>query len=263
VGAAWELDQSHSFPYWDCYYMGDLAELATRQESLLAAARERGAALAESQLTTFGGPFVWLANDDPAGAREAIARVQEHWKDVEYQVYHYTLLLARTEIALYEGRALEALELVNDEWSMVKGALLLQVEIVKVYITFLRGRCAAAAASRLDDPSEALGLADRCARTLARMKPHFARAAAHQIRASLAHFKGEDARTVVELERAIDHFQREDLHIFGQFARQRLGRLIGGDAGRELLAEHDRWVAEQGVVNPDAMAEVMAPGFGD
>jgi hypothetical protein len=261
VGAAWELDQSAAFPYWSCFYLGDLAELADRQVALLAAARERGAALAESQLTTFGGPFVWLANDDPGGAREAISRSLEHWKDVEYQVYHFTLLSAKTEIALYEGRALDALEGVNHEWPLLKGALLLHVEIVRVYMNFLRGRCALAAAEQLSDPTNALLIARRCARSLARMRPRWARGAAHQIHAALADREGNVDRAVAELDRAIDEFSRDRLALFVHCARRRLGALKGGDEGRALIAAADRWMAEQRVKNPDAMTRVNAPGF--
>jgi uncharacterized protein YeeX (DUF496 family) len=261
VGAAWELDQSASFPYWDCYYLGDLAELARRQPALLAAARERGAALAESQLTTFGGPFVWLARDDPAGALESITRVQEHWKDVEYQVYHYTLMTARCEIALYEGRAVEALEIINREWNMVKGALLLHVEIVRMYMLFLRARCALAAAGQLDDPLPALRHAERSARKIAGEKPRWGRGAACQIRAALAYRKGNADQAVSELERAIEDFDCQGLGLWAQFARRRLGEITGGDRGRQLLDAHHLWVVEHGVENPEAMAGVNAPGF--
>ena len=79
AGAAWELDQCNAFAYWSCYYLGDLPELARRQSVLLGCGqRQRSAKLAESQLTAFGGPFVWLANDDPAAAWEAVGRVSAY-----------------------------------------------------------------------------------------------------------------------------------------------------------------------------------------
>jgi serine/threonine protein kinase len=262
VGAAWELDQSLSFPYWDCYYLGDLAELSRRQPAILAAARERGAVLAESQLTTFGGPFVWLAADDPRGALDAISRVEEHWRDVEYQVYHFTLLSAKSEIALYEGRGMEALEAVNREWPQLRGALLLHVEIVRTYMHYLRGRAALATALEGRDSAEAIEHARRSAKVLSRMKPHFARGGGHYLRAALAHREGDEVRAVGELEQAVREFDADRMGLYANCARYRLGELIGGDSGRELVQGFRSWAAEQGVKNPEGMAAVNAPGFG-
>ncbi len=158
VGATWELDQSQAFSFWACYFLGDIANLAERQESLLAATRERGAHLAESQLSTFGGPFVWLAHDNPEKAKAALEISTSHWQNVEYQVYHNTALTAKTQIALYEGyegQAAHALKMIEEEWPMVAGALLLHVELVKVYMSFLRARCALSTLRSSPDPRRA------------------------------------------------------------------------------------------------------------
>ena len=37
-----------------------------------------------------------------------LLRVTAYWERVEYQVYHYTLLTARSQILLNEGRSSEA-----------------------------------------------------------------------------------------------------------------------------------------------------------
>ncbi len=71
TGVAWELDTCHAFAFWSLYYSGQFDELIKRLDRLLAQARERGARLAEADVTTFGGPFVWLARDDPDGAESA------------------------------------------------------------------------------------------------------------------------------------------------------------------------------------------------
>ena len=45
-------------------------------------------------------------------------------------------------------------------------------------------------------------------------------------------------------------------------ARRRLGGLIGGEAGRALVAEADAWMAGQ-VRNPPRTTAMLAPGFAD
>jgi hypothetical protein len=247
AGAAWELDQCNAFAYWACYYLGDLPELARRQAVLLGAARDRGARLAESQLTAFGGPFVWLANDDPAAAWEAVARVGPYWEHVEYQVYHYTLLTARTQILLYEGRASEAVAEMDREWASVDRALLLHVELVRIYMLFLRARCALANGS--------IHQAAQDCKALERIRAPFAAACAKQIAAALAWNAGrrESARDL--LHSAAQKFTETGFLFFAHSAAWRREQLF-----RDGTSESE-WMAAQGVRNPEAMAQVNAPGF--
>ena len=49
--------------------------------------------------------------------------------------------------------------------------------------------------------------------------------------------------------------------LYAAVARRRLGALLGGDAGRDLVAQADSWMAGQGIVNPSRMTALFAPGF--
>jgi hypothetical protein len=53
------------------------------------------------------------------------------------------------------------------------------------------------------------------------------------------------------------------MRLYAAAARRRLGRLIGGDAGKALLVEADTWMASQGIKNPARMTAMLAPGFPD
>ena len=247
AGAAWELDQCNAFAYWSCYYLGDLRDLARRQAVLLGVARDRGARLAESQLTAFGGPFVWLANDDPASAWDAVRRVSAYWERVEYQVYHYTLLTARSQILLYEGRAAEALAEVEREWSSVHRALLLHVELVRVYMLFLRARCALAAGQT--------GRAAQDCRALRRMRAPFAAACGSQIEAALIWQSGARGKARLSLDSAIVKFEETGFLFFARSAAWRREQLFAGGTSEA------EWMAAQGIRNPEAMARVNVPGF--
>ena len=63
--------------------LGELGEMIRRFPILVKEAHDRGDRLAEANYTTFGGPFVWLAADDPEGAREAQANVMGDWSKQE------------------------------------------------------------------------------------------------------------------------------------------------------------------------------------
>ena len=71
TGVSWELETCNTFALWPSYFAGDYADLSRRFFTLIAEVRERGARLAEADLTAFGGPFVWLAADDADGAARA------------------------------------------------------------------------------------------------------------------------------------------------------------------------------------------------
>ena len=45
-------------------------------------------------------------------------------------------------------------------------------------------------------------------------------------------------------------------------AQYQLGRIMGGDSGRQHLSEADQWIRQQNVLRPDRIANLFAPGFG-
>jgi hypothetical protein len=56
-------------------------------------------------------------------------------------------------------------------------------------------------------------------------------------------------------------FHAADLALFDAAARRRLGELLGGDEGAALVRKATTWMEAQGVVNPERITELLAPGF--
>jgi hypothetical protein len=261
TGVAWELDTCHAFQFWSLYFNGRFDALTSRLGRLLAQARERGARLAEADVTTFGGPFVWLARDDPNGAEEAVASAMRQWSHQDYQVQHYTQLTANAQIALYRGDGERALRLVNEEWSKVAGAMLLQVEIVRVYMLHLRGRAALSAARTSADRDSLLKLVADDARKLGRQRAAYAKPLGQMLDAALATKAGDRDRAAALLGTAADTLDALSWGGFGVSARRQQGVVMGGEPGAALVAEIDRQLAAQGVKDPARFAQVHAPGF--
>ena len=44
-------------------------------------------------------------------------------------------------------------------------------------------------------------------------------------------------------------------------ARRRLGQVIGGERGAEMIANADDWMRNQGIKNPLLMTRMLAPGW--
>jgi hypothetical protein len=55
--------------------------------------------------------------------------------------------------------------------------------------------------------------------------------------------------------------EKADMSLYAAAARRRLGKLIGGDEGNELMNQADEWLSRQQVKNPPAVTKLMAPGF--
>jgi len=261
TGAAWELETCNAFAFWPLYFNGEYAELTRRYTTLIAEVRARGARLAEADLTNFGGPFVWLAADDPDGARRAVSGVMGEWSRQDFQVQHFMTLTADAQIDLYAGEPAAAWHRIGAQWAGVADAMLLHVEIVRIYMTHLRARCALAALNSGGDRSALLRSADADANRLARERPPYARALATSIRAALAFERGDREQATTLIGSAANELDQLGWGGFGASARRRHGQLLGGETGRRIVESVDeRWRAE-GVKRPDQLAAVHVPGF--
>jgi hypothetical protein len=52
-----------------------------------------------------------------------------------------------------------------------------------------------------------------------------------------------------------------DIDLYAAATRRRLGEIIGGERGRQLISEADTWMHKQEIKNPAAMTRMLAPGF--
>ena len=148
-GVAWELDTSNAFAYWALFWKGQLADVQQRYPRLMAEAEQRGDRLAVANFTTFGSPFVFLAQDDPDGADVALTGAMGDWSKQDFHVQHFTTLSAHTYVAQYRDRAVAAWEHMTQQWPQLRSSFLLQVECVRIYMVHLRAACAVAAAAEL------------------------------------------------------------------------------------------------------------------
>jgi hypothetical protein len=100
-------------------------------------------------------------------------------------------------------------------------------------------------------------------RRLQREQTPVARAAACQLRGSLALLAGQHERALIEIERAAASYARCGMRLHALAARQRVGILRGGDEGA-LLAEQARSEAiALGARDPARWFRSVMPGFGD
>jgi eukaryotic-like serine/threonine-protein kinase len=140
---------------------------------------------------------------------------------------------------------------------------MLRVQQIRVDVVQLRARSALAAAATAADPKSLLRIAQRDARRLEREGAPWAEALARLIRAGIATFDRDESATARLLGEAITMLTAVDMYIFAESARRYLGKLLGGDEGRKLVAQADAWMGGQNVVNPARMAATFFPLFPD
>ena len=138
---------------------------------------------------------------------------------------------------------------------------MLRVQLLRIEASYLRARCALAAASR--DRGRLLAIARDEARRIAREKMRWSDPLASLLRAGIANMEGDTARAEQLLGAAVDGFDRAAMKLYAAAARRRLGILVGGERGRELVCRADNWMASQTIKNPPLMTGMLAPGFAD
>jgi len=81
------------------------------------------------------------------------------------------------------------------------------------------------------------------------------------LRAGAAMAEGDRGTALVHLTEAAPGFDAADMGLYAAATRYRRGQLLGGDEGRELRAQADAWMANQGLYNRARMVAMLAPGF--
>ena len=262
TGVAWELDTARTISLWSLFFTGNVIQLKSRLPNLIREANERGNLYASTNFATLAGHLLWLADDDPIGARRELNAVVGKWSQEGYHIQHVTSEIARTQIDLYEGQALTARKRLIACWPALKGSLLLHgLEVVRIVMIALRARTTLAVASRDAEPEQLLREAERDAWLLERAKVTWSKALAKPILAAIAANRGDNQLAATLLDAAATACDSVNMRLVAMAARRRLGRLIGNDQGRTLVAAADDFMKEQGIQNSVRMTNMLVPGF--
>jgi hypothetical protein len=261
-GVTWELNMAHNFLLGGLVAQGELRAVAGRLPALLTAAHERGNFYLELELRT-RMILVWLAADDPHGAGQRADAGIARWSQRGFQRQHYSHLLARVQIALYQGRAGDAWQLLAATRSALRRSLLLGVQHTRIEAAYYRARAALAVAATGGDSAAMRRAATRHADRVAAEGRPWAEAIGLQLRGTLAYHAGDCERAIELLGAAAAAFDAADMYLYAAATRWRLGALVGGDTGRALRDDAASCLAAQDVRDPVAMTRVLAPGFPD
>jgi hypothetical protein len=261
TGVVWERATARSFALWSLCFLGNTAELMVRQPELLREARQRGDLLAEASLTNLSGSLMWLARDLPQEAREGLAEAMRPWEGLGFRTQHFTSLASYTQIDLYTGDHESACRRMEAEWPHLKKSMLMHIEAIRIFMLHLRASCAVAAAQARPDDRQPARLARRCADRLESQRAAWGVALGRLVSAALADLKGDRDQALRLISIAAAHLEEARLGLYAAAARYRQGELLGGSAGRALIANAEQAMAAQKVAHCMAMVQMYTPGF--
>jgi serine/threonine protein kinase len=261
TGVAWELNSAHLFSLLALVLLGQIAEFRRRRAILLEAARQHGDLYLLNGLCSSGLIIDRLAADDPEGAERELEDAIGQWTQKGFHIQHHGALFARMLIDLYRGEGRAAWRNVEQSQTGYRHSLQRWVQQLRIGMDHTRAWCALAASSDTEDPKPLLRVAQRAAGRLARERIAYAAAFAHLIRAGVAARAGQDGKALGLLRNAVRRFEVENMQLLAAAARRRLGELVGGDEGRELVRDADAWMHSQTIQNPERMSAMYTPGF--
>jgi hypothetical protein len=199
---------------------------------------------------------VWLADDHPD---EALADLDDtRWTPgAGFHLQHWYELEARAEIGLYTDRARPVLDEIQPQLEQLRRSKLLRVQFLRNLYNSVLGRLALARHDLGDSERARVVLA--AARHLERERIGYAGVWARLLRAGVARERGDDDEARRLLAAAAAAAAATDLLLHAAVARRRLGEVVGGTEGAELIAGADAWMTVEGIRNPARMAVVIAP----
>lgn len=130
----------------------------------------------------------------------------------------------------------------------------------------MRARGALAVAAAVGPGSrqgrKVLKVLGKCIRLLDKQSFPWARPWNRLVKAGLATIEGQKGEAIDHLVAAAAGFDGVHMDLYAAASRRRRGQLLGSEQGGDrFITEADRWMAEQGIVDPERLSNTLAPGI--
>jgi serine/threonine protein kinase len=257
----WAASNARLFACYSCYFAGKYREVARRGPRLLRQVEERGDLYTVVSLRATIMVDIAIANDDPDEARRHVREAMSRWTQSGFHAQHWYALWSETVIELYAGDGAGARARLERDARALRKSLLLQAGMVNALTTYLQGSSAiasidAAPEARRERVAETRRVARRFGKDTGAWGPTFA-SIMHAIADNAA---GDKESAAGRLREAVRHAEAAGLDPQAWASRYQLGKLIGGDEGRELVVLAERLMHDEGVRSPERTAWLFVPG---
>jgi eukaryotic-like serine/threonine-protein kinase len=260
TGAAWETSTADCYHVATLFWLGRVSDAIREHHEVILNAERRGDWWGQLFLKTGLPSAIRLAEGDVDAARRMSKEVLDGWPGEFLNQPQQFGLVAKAQIALYEGEGEEALGFMERLWTQPGHRVRMRMQYIVVQLSYLRGRCALAAARKRGPESRGhLAIAAEMAEHLERLRATWPQSLALLIRAGIASAQGDTDHASNLLADAEQHALSTNLKLHATTARRRRGVLIGGDEGRALVTHADEWFARESIRHPERFAIFLAP----
>jgi len=261
VGVTWEITSARQIAMSCLVLVGQFNELRRRLTGALDDAERRGDLYATTQYQTLL-PILCLVDDQPAMARDVLARARTVLPRRDITMLHWQVLQTSVWTELYIGAPAQAAALIEQHMPAIQRAFLLHMHQVQWHSTYTR---TAAWLGALGDGAREparLRAAIRAACNRLGSDP-ISRPVPLLVNAELAVLRGDLDDAVNAYLSAADAFDAAGLSLFALAARWRRGELLGGDTGRAQVDQVRAALSAQGCVRPDRVIAMLVPVAAD
>jgi hypothetical protein len=257
----WGINLAQVFGLYDHLHSGQLAELSRRLPPAILEAKGRGDLYALAYMFCLAKPCVQMGADQAHEARCDLDAFRTDWTHQRFSIPRLNLMYSHVQLDLYLRDVPAATRHCDELWRGLLRSFHLRLQLIRVFMIDQRARVALAAAAIARNARPHLQAAQRDAGLLERERMPWADALARLVRAGVAALRRDGTLAVRMLRDAVDRLEEVEMRLDAAAARRRLGELLGGAEGRDLVARANAWMTAQNVVNPSRMTAVCAPGF--
>lgn len=222
-------------------------------------AEARGDRYQVANLLTDSACHFYIREDDPAESRRQIEKGLTGWTSKDFDVVHSGAYAMQSEVDLYEGHGVAALQRTTDTLPKMKRTFLLTISMVRQQIYYVQGRAALLAIAEAGSTPARLRLVEDAAHRLEKEADAWMHSFAYLIRAGQSALRGDRAGAITWWRRAAESFSRLDMVAHAAAARWRLGQAQGGTEGSRVMAEALQQIHVCTVRNPARYAAFLAP----
>jgi hypothetical protein len=248
--ARWEIANAQLVLLLAQFDTGTWKQVFERLPKLLQEHEHRGDKSVALIMRTRLSHWERLLADDVEGAYRVVDALRDRDNEKRWDVYAFNVMQAQTELDLYLGDP-NAHARLQRVWREIEEHKLLRVRTLRPRAHAIRAKAALASAYLLPHQRPVLtAIAQREVDALCRDRSVASRMLARLIRAAIAEIMGERERALALYGEATLEGEEYHLPQLAAAARRRQGFLLGGEEGRAMIVRAERWLREQGAIDP-------------
>lgn len=257
-GALGEANNARLFWAASLSYLGRWREANERLAGWLADADERGDLYAATTLRLNEvSTLLWLASDDPQTARHDVEQALEGWPHRGNSVQAFYSRVLPVYVELYVGDCRAAMRRIDALLPGFYRSLLGRLKGLRAPVELLAGLSHLSMLKQgFGDRATHISGVRRHVRYLTADSIAYSGVFAAMLRAGLLAVEASERQSVAALRAALERSDALKMAIIGACLRDRLGNILGGDEGREMVQAAATVFVAEGVRRPESLVSM-------